>query len=149
MQTFILHTDMEISAHRLDAARCFKQAVEIKQIYNALSGESNGWRQHPAVKQWTGYIDHLLIYGGRCLDVIYSYKAANLRGWYKQLICADYKDFPPQFHKLIPYHQALLLRKDYHYYKHIFPSVPSTGFARYLDSNHRVFHVKFGEKIYD
>lgn len=150
MQTFILDKDMSISAGRLDNARCFKQAVEIKQIYKALSGESDGWRQHPAVCQWAGYIDHLLIYGNYCLDVVYSYKAAGLRDWYRQLICKEYHEFPPQFHQLIPFHQALLLRKDYHYYKHLFNNVASTGYARYLDpSNHRVFHIKFGQKIYD
>lgn len=149
MQTFILHTDMEISAGRLDAARCFKQAVECKQIYQAIKNESNGWRQHPAVLQWYGWADHLLSYGYICLADCISYKAYSLQTWYAQQAFIMSQDFPPQFRQLIPYHQGLLLRKDYHYYKHLFPNIPSTGFARYLDSNHRIFHIKFGEKIYD
>lgn len=140
---------MEISAGRLDAARCFKQAVEIKQIYLAIADESNRWRRHPAVLQWYGNMDHLLSYGLYCLASVFTYKVAALRGWYLQVIKNFYTDFPNKFHQLIPYHQALLLRKDYHYYKHLFPAVTSTGFARYLDSNNKVFHIKFGEKIYD
>ena len=149
MQTFILHTDMEISAGRLDAARCFKQAVECKQIYLAINNQSNGWRQHPAVLQWHGWADHLLSYGWLCLTDCRSYKAGRLKAWYAQQKYHKYFTFPPKFDQLIPFHQALLLRKDYHYYKHLFPSIPSTGFARYLDSHNRVFHIKFGEKIYD
>lgn len=150
MQTFILDKDMSISAGRLDAVRCFKQAVECKQIYLSINNESIGWQQHPAVKQWYGWADHLLSYGWICLSDCMSYKAGRLQTWYAQQKFHLYFTFPPQFHQLIPYHQALLLRKDYHYYKHLFTNVPSTGYARYLDpSNNRVFHIKFGQKIYD
>lgn len=149
MQTFILHQDMGISAGRLDTRRCFKQAVECKQIYQAIANESNGWRNHPAVLQWTGYEDPLLSYGWTCLTSCEDYKSYRLRSWYTQQEYLFYIDFPHRFHKLIPFHQGLLLRKDYHYYKHIFPNIPSTGWARYLDTEDKVFHIKFGERIYD
>ena len=67
MQTFILHEDMEISAGRLNSRRCFKQAVECKQIYLAINKESAGWQNHPAVLQWKNGTQELLSYGWICL----------------------------------------------------------------------------------
>lgn len=150
MQTFILHEDMEISAGRLDSRRCFKQAVECKQIYLAINKESAGWQNHPAVLQWKNATQELLSYGWICLADCINYKAYKLQSWYAQYLVQPLAfEFPPRLHKLIPYHQSLMLRKDYHYYKTIFPGIQSTGWARYLDENDRVFHIKFGKKIYD
>lgn len=148
MQTFILDTDLAQSAAFLDTRRCFCQAKECKQIYLAINNESKGWRKHPAVLQWYGWADHLLSYGIECLlDSFYD--APKLEAWYTQQKFIRYPDFPPRFHKLIPFHQGLLVRKDYHYYHDIFPSAISTSWARYLDTEGKVFHIKFGEKIYD
>lgn len=149
MQTFILHTDMEISAGRLDTRRCFCQAKECKQIYQAINSQTNGWRNHPAVLQWYGWADHLLSYGWICLADCVGYKAGRLQTWYAQQAFIMSYDFPPRFHKLIPFHQGLMVRKDYHYYHSIFPLAQSTGWARYLDTEDKVFHIKFGQRIYD
>ena len=148
MQTFILDTDLAQSAAFLDTRRCFCQAKECKQIYLAINNESKGWRKHPAVLQWYGWADHLLSYGIECLlDSFYD--APKLEAWYNQQKFIRYPDFPARFHKLIPFHQGLMVRKDYHYYYDIFPNAISTGWARYLDTEDKVFHIKFGQRIYD
>jgi len=150
MQTFILHTDMDISADRLDIRRRFKQSVECKQIYQSLTGQSKGWTKHPAVLQWADYKESLLAYGWICLRQCTGYKVDRLYNWYlDQIFSLGIYHFPPKFHKLIPFHQGLMVRKDYHYYHDIFPDAISTGWARYLDTEDKVFHIKFGKKIYD
>ena len=148
MQTFILDTDLAQSAAFLDTPRCFKQAVECKQIFQALAGFSKGWTKHPAVLQWEGYGLSLLSYGLKCLQDS-KYDAPKLETWYSQRTTGLQKIFPLRFHKLIPFHQGLLVRKDYHYYHSIFPNAISTGWARYLDTEDKVFHIKFGQRIYD
>jgi hypothetical protein len=40
-----------------------KQRVEAYQILRALTGESKGWINHPAVKMWRGYERALAMYG--------------------------------------------------------------------------------------
>ena len=54
MQTFLPYPDFAKSAACLDNKRLNKQIVECKQILMALSGESKGWRNHPAVLMWKG-----------------------------------------------------------------------------------------------
>ena len=55
MQTFLPHPDFYRSAEILDYRRLGKQRVECKQILMALTGQSNGWRNHPATKMWAGH----------------------------------------------------------------------------------------------
>lgn len=69
MQTFLPLPDFEKSLSYLDDKRLGKQRVEAAQIINILSGNGkkmkNGmiaWSNHPAVKQWDGYLDALKLY---------------------------------------------------------------------------------------
>ena len=55
MQTFLPFADFNQSAKVLDRMRLGKQRVEGLQIYNALTGQSKGWVNHPATKMWRGY----------------------------------------------------------------------------------------------
>ena len=55
MQTFMPLPDFIETAKVLDNKRLNKQKVEAYQILNVLSGKSNGWKNHPAVKMWTGH----------------------------------------------------------------------------------------------
>lgn len=66
MQTFLPYPDLEKSARCLDNKRLGKQRVECKQILLALRGESKGWQNHPAVKQWRGNELFLCAYARHC-----------------------------------------------------------------------------------
>lgn len=63
MQTFMPHHDYQVVALQLDNKRLGKQRVEAYQILRALTGESNGWINHPATKMWRGYEYQLAKYG--------------------------------------------------------------------------------------
>jgi hypothetical protein len=54
MQTFLPYPDYTKSASVLDRQRLGKQRVETLQILRTLCGESQGWKNHPAVKMWAG-----------------------------------------------------------------------------------------------
>ena len=62
MQTFIPLSDFSQSARVLDRQRLGKQRVECLQIYNALTGKSKGWVNHPATKMWRGRLEALCVY---------------------------------------------------------------------------------------
>ena len=55
MQTFLPYESFIKSAQVLDNKRLGKQRVECLQIMRTLLGETEGWKNHPAVKMWKGY----------------------------------------------------------------------------------------------
>lgn len=55
MQTFLPYESFAESAASLDRQRLGKQRVEGLQILRTLSGVTDGWRNHPAVKMWRGH----------------------------------------------------------------------------------------------
>lgn len=63
MQNFLPFADFDKSASVLDNKRLVKQNLETRQCLNALCGFGEGWKNHPAVKAWTGYIRTLIYYG--------------------------------------------------------------------------------------
>ncbi len=63
MQTFLPYPDFAASATVLDQARLGKQRVETLQVLRALVIPDYGWRQHPAVRMWMGYVPALTRYG--------------------------------------------------------------------------------------
>lgn len=68
MQTFLPYPDFAASASVLDQARLGKQRVETLQILRALIIPDYGWRQHPAVRMWMGYVPGLTTYGLAMVD---------------------------------------------------------------------------------
>jgi hypothetical protein len=62
MQTFLPYPDFADSARSLDDRRLGKQRVECLQILRALTYETYGWRNHPAVLMWAGYEEALVSY---------------------------------------------------------------------------------------
>jgi hypothetical protein len=68
MQTFLPMPSFKISASVLDNKRLGKQRVECKQILLCLGvsvGEhrpTKGWKNHPAVKMWSGFEAALCAY---------------------------------------------------------------------------------------
>lgn len=63
MQTFLPHARFDWCAITLDWRRLGKQRIETLQIIRALTGESSGWRNHPAVHMWDGHVACLAEYG--------------------------------------------------------------------------------------
>lgn len=63
MQTFLPYASFKRTAKVLDLKRLGKQRVEAYQIFRTLIGESEGWKNHPAVLMWKGYEHALLDYG--------------------------------------------------------------------------------------
>lgn len=63
MQTFLPFPDFVETARCLDRLRLGKQRCETLQILQVLLGETNGWRNHPAVKMWRGHEHTLWCYG--------------------------------------------------------------------------------------
>jgi hypothetical protein len=66
MNTFLPFANFDRSAECLDRARLGKQRVEVLQLLRALSGETQGWRNHPAAKMWRGHEATLAYYGVVC-----------------------------------------------------------------------------------
>lgn len=121
MQTFLPYPSYYDSGCVLDRARLGKQRVECKQILKALQGETQGWRNHPAVKMWQGHEYALCNYAiAICTEWIF-------RG-YTDRLCEEFhraqRAFPntrdplwlglPSFHAA---HRSNLLRKDPEHYK--------------------------------
>jgi hypothetical protein len=63
MQTFLPYPSFLESAKVLDNKRLGKQRVEAYQILRVLTGQSKGWRNHPAVQMWKGHEFSLRCYG--------------------------------------------------------------------------------------
>ena len=62
MQTFLPYRSYRASARSLDWRRLGKQRVEAYQLLRCLTGESTGWRNHPAAKMWRNHVPKLLAY---------------------------------------------------------------------------------------
>lgn len=69
MQTFLPYPDFERSARSLDAKRLGKQRVETIQVVRGLTVPGYGWRHHPAVLMWRGFLEALGRYGLACCGV--------------------------------------------------------------------------------
>lgn len=123
MQTFlpVVRQDLPmvscaLSAKVLDRQRLGKQRVEAWQIYRTLTGETNGWRNHPAVRMWRGYEQALSVYGRMmCIEWVRRGYVDNLflrfpQGWEQKW--PDWM-FDPAF---AASHRSNLLRKKPEWY---------------------------------
>lgn len=63
MQVFLPYPEFDKSAQVLDNQRLNKQKVETLQIFNTIIGNSEGWKNHPAVRSWKGFPESLWNYG--------------------------------------------------------------------------------------
>src|SRR5574338_1334563 len=122
MQTFLPYTSFELTAKCLDYRRLGKQRVETKQILAALAGETNAWKNHPAVKMWRGHEKCLVVYGYYiCQEWINrGYKDTTLPKIGEYIYKFDVKtlSYPEWFNdnRLFASHRSNLLRKDKEYY---------------------------------
>jgi len=119
MQTFLPYADFERSAIALDNKRLQKQIVECKQILMTICGSSNGWRNHPAIRQWIGFDGALAEYAIECCDehIKRGYRT-GLRPWFMDIWQNKPIEYPPwlgyePFHSM---HRSVLLAKNYDWY---------------------------------
>ncbi|WP_439678486.1 MSMEG_6728 family protein [Embleya sp. MST-111070] len=63
MQTFLPEPGFEATARILDDRRLGKQRVETFQVLRALVWPTYGWKHHPAVAMWRGFVPALVCYG--------------------------------------------------------------------------------------
>jgi hypothetical protein len=68
VQTFLPFADFDRSAAALDTRRLGKQIIEARQIGLALTVDDYGWKNHPAVRMWSGYEFELVAYAEALSD---------------------------------------------------------------------------------
>ncbi len=136
MQTFLPYPDDRASAAVLDDKRLGKQRVETLQILRALTWHSYGWRNHPAVRMWRGFVPALVAYGVAVCDewvargradavkpVLLEFAGGAEPSW-QQLHASGQR--PPWLglEALHESHRSALVRKDPEHYRPYFPHVP-------------------------
>lgn len=130
MQTFLPFPSYAESAQCLDNQRLGKQITECWQIYQTLTGESEGYKNHPAVKMWGNNLRSLLYYGIACYGEWKRRLLAGERGGVmehksSEQIVSSFGQFEwinldapkwvgdLEFHSR---HRAILLGKNYEWY---------------------------------
>jgi len=117
MQTFLPYADFKKSAECLDYRRLGKQRVEARQIIDCLTGKGSlGWKHHPAVKMWDGYLSALIKYYN---TIIAEWERRGYKNNMKMIVLSgEWIEYPPwfgrkDFHNA---HKSNLLRKDSEFY---------------------------------
>jgi len=150
MQTFLPYSSFVQSAGCLDRQRLGKQRVECLQILRTLIHDSR-WRNHPAVRMWSGCERALYSYGvcicetwvdlgyrDTCKGKMFD-EACNAGILSGSLVMPDWFGWP-EFHAS---HRAALLAKDFNHYSRFGweeqPAMPDAkGSLPYVwPSNHR------------
>jgi hypothetical protein len=62
VNTFVPSTCVKECARLLDWRRLGKQRVEAFQIWKVITGQTKGWKNHPAAKAWEGHQCALAFY---------------------------------------------------------------------------------------
>ena len=120
MQTFLPVPSFAETAAILDYRRLGKQRVEVVQILKALTGQTKGWRNHPAATMWRGCEYTLGQYGiAMCQEWLRRGYVDNMLPVIKRLAGEGKHDQPAwlgeaRFHAA---HRSNLLRKDADYYR--------------------------------
>jgi hypothetical protein len=118
------------TAEALDYRRLGKQRIETLQILHTLTGVSQGWQSHPAVKMWQGCEIALANYGiAMCEEwIARGYKDTTLPRLVeiREELWGESEDFPSWWgeEELHLSHQSNLIRKDPIYYGELFINVP-------------------------
>ena len=101
----------------LDYRRLGKQRVESYQIIQMLEGKPSRWKNHPAVKMWTGYTNSLILYYNLNL-MVWEYRGYNNIKLQKMELVNDIMKYPwwfgnERFHQA---HREALLWKNFGWY---------------------------------
>lgn len=134
MQTFLPYENFSDTAQVLDRLRLGKQRVETLQIAKALTGESSGWRNHPAVVMWKGHPEALLAYQAAicsewmsrgyldtCLEKTFDILGVELV--LQNELLSELLPVWLGAEELHISHQSNLVRKDESWYRPFFPDV--------------------------
>ena len=66
MNTFVTDPDFALAARSLSRGHLGKRRLEVWQMLRALTGQTRGWANHPAVVAWTGHARALAGFGLAC-----------------------------------------------------------------------------------
>lgn len=136
MQTFLPYPDDRASAAVLDDKRLGKQRVETLQILRALTWHTYGWRNHPAVRMWRGFVPALVSYGAAVCDEWVARGRADAVRPVLLEFTGGHEPSPQRLHDLgqrPPWlgldalhlsHRSALVRKDPELYRTAFPDAP-------------------------
>lgn len=120
MQTFLPQPDFQYCADVLDTLRRWKQVVESRQILNTLTGVSKGWKSHPAVLMWVGYVPALMQYSNFMLCKVLELKTHKVVAYQPFDMIGKLRNpkMPPWMgkKKLHASHRSKLLEKDFDHY---------------------------------
>lgn len=121
VNTFVTCDTPDACARSLDWRRLGKQRVEARQIYNALTGATKGWRNHPAARMWEGFEGGLALYHNA---VIEEWVERGYRNNMPLLPVPEDAKLPWWFtwKPLQNSHRASLNRKDASHYKFDVPA---------------------------
>lgn len=131
MQTFLPEMSFTASFRAFDNRRLGKQRVEAYQILRTLHNESDGWKNHPAVKMWRGHERALLAYTRSCCN-------EWIRRGFKDTILEKIKkydkddpnevlifNYPPWYNlEFCESHRSNLIRKFPKHYREFWPDTP-------------------------
>lgn len=136
MQTFLPYPDFKKSLASLDYRRLGKQRVEAMQIIKILDGESNSWRNHPAVLMWEGYRDALVEYHNICISewVLQGYNNNMPFIHIKSGVVYPWWLGNENFHKAM---RARLIEKKRDFYLPQFPDDEGFNDSKYLWPNNK------------
>lgn len=135
MQTFLVSPSFSETAKVLDNKRLGNQRLEAWIILRTNLGITNGWRNHPAVKQWKGYEWALVEYAQAMCeewtnrgfkDSMYV-KFNNLLNEYRNKGLKDNFFVYPKWitnNDLILSHRSNLIRKLPEHYKKFWTGIP-------------------------
>jgi hypothetical protein len=100
----------------LDYRRLGKQRVEAYQIWRAITGQTKGWRNHPAALAWQGHQCALAMYTNVMID---EWVSRGYKNTMKKLPHCKNPRFPWWWgwQPVIKSHQASLNRKMPDFYK--------------------------------
>jgi len=136
VQTFLPYPDPRASAAALDDRRLGKQRVETFQVLRALTWPQYGWKHHPVVRMWRGFVPALVSYGLACVDEWQSRGRADAtRAALLEFTGGAEPDWdelhdmgavPPWVgdEALHLSHRSALVRKEPEYYRPLFGDVP-------------------------
>jgi len=129
MQTFLPYRSFHQSAACLDRLRLGKQRLECKQIYNALTGVSSGWRTHVVTRMWEGYEEALVHYGAAiCQEWIFRGYRDTLYPFFLEKMSNPETLVKPHWltPELCDKYKSLLLRKNPGHYRQYWPDHDDT-----------------------
>lgn len=121
MQTFLV-SNFSKTAKILDKKRLFKQLIEARQILKTITGNSNAWINHPAIKSWKKHTNALKKYINCILSECLK---RGIKTKIQKEIITGKIEYPAfcNCELFINSHKSALLAKDLQYYSKYFNNI--------------------------